>query len=140
MLNLCDFVWKKHYENNILTNPMGCYYCIIDCGTHARRYSIVPQYPSTDGVSVNRSVSPEYYILFESTGHKATEIEKSQSFYDMCHYDDYVFEGDTFIRVFTSLDEAKRRAYTQYKAIYGYVLSNVVKDIEESTKHHFSVL
>lgn len=140
MLNLCDFIWKKHYENNMLTNPISCYYCIIDCGTHARRYSIMPQYPSSDGISENRTIDPEYYILFESTGHKATEVEKCQPFYEMCHYDDYLFSGESFIRVFTSLDDAKRRSYAQYKAIYGYALSHVVKDAEENTKHHFSVL
>ena len=139
MLTEKDFVWKEHHENNIDSNPLGEYYCIVDCGTYARKYSIVPQYPSKDGICVDRSQEPEYYILFETSGHKATKFDRESSFYQYCHFDDYMFERESFIRVFTTLEDAKKRAYTQYTHIFGYVLSHIENNTELATQHHFVV-
>jgi hypothetical protein len=139
MLQKDDFIWKEHHENNIADNPLGEYYCIVDCGNYARKYSIVPQYPSKDGFCINMSEAPEYYILFEARGNKASDEERQKTFYEMCHFDDYVFEHESFIRVFKTLDEAKDRAYVQYRAIFGYVLPHIEKDVNSATKHHFVV-
>lgn len=139
MLDREDFIWKKHYENNINTNPLGEHYCIVDCGDYARKYSIVPQYPSDDGICVKMSEPPEYYILFESRGRKASDADKTKPLYEMYHFDDYLFENSSFIRVFKTLEEAKKRAYVQYKTIFGYVLSHIEPNTALATKHHFCV-
>lgn len=139
MLTEKDFVWKEHYSNNINTNPLDEYYCIVDCGNYARKYGIVPQYPSKDGVTVSLKDDPEYYILFESRGNKASDTDRNKLFYEMCNFDDYLFENPSFIRVFKTLDEAKKRAYVQYKTIFGYVLSHIEANTELATQHHFSV-
>ena len=139
MLTEKDFIWKEHHENNISTNPLGEYYCIVDCGSYAKKYGIRPQYPSKDGVCVNLNQEPEFYILFETNGHKATERDRDGSFYEYCNFDDYLFERESFIRVFKTLDEAKKRAYVQYKTIFGYVLSHIEANTDLATQHHFSV-
>ena len=139
MLTEQDFIWKEHHENNINTNPLGEYYCIVDCGDYARKYSIVPQYPSNDGITVRLIDDPEYYILFESRGKKATEADRGQVFYEMCNFDDYLFDNPSFIRVFTTIEAAKSRAYIQYKAIFGYVLSHIEQNVEIATQNHFCV-
>lgn len=139
MLTEKDFVWKEHYENNINTNPLGEYYCIIDCGNYAKKYGIVPQYPSKDGVSISLKDKPEYYVLFEANGRKATKADKNKMFYEMYNFDDYVFENTSFVRVFTTLEDAKSRAFFQYKMIFGYVLSHIEANTELATQHHFCV-
>lgn len=134
-----DFIWQEHFENNIPNNPLGEYYCIIDVGNHARKYSVVPQYPSKDGICVNRDCEPEYYVLFESCGHKANIQERQDPFYQSYHFNGYVFGHNSFIRVFKTFEDAKKRAYIQYKSIFGYVLSHIEPDIETATKNHVCV-
>ena len=139
MSKLCkreDMHWKEWRANNIDSNPIEELYCILDCDTYARKYSIVPQYPSTDGVCVYRDQEPEYYILFEASGHKATEEEQQAIFYQQMNYSGYLFKTPSFIRVFKTLDDAKKRAYHQYTAVYGYVASHFDVDIDKS---HFFV-
>ena len=139
MITEKDMEWHEHYENNIPTNPLGEYYCIIDVGESARKYGIAPQYPSSDGVIIDSTKEPELFILFEAIGRKATDEDRKEIFYDSINYDDYVFENERFVRAFRTLEEAKKRAYVQYKAVYGYALSHVCEDVEEATKKHFVV-
>lgn len=137
MLNIEDFIWKEHKANNISTNPLEEWYCIVDLGNgNAKKYSIKPQYPSKDGICINSDDKPEYYIFFESNGSLATEKDKKSFTYKSCNYDGYIFEMETFIRVFTSLEDAKNRAYYNYKAIFGYCLSHITDDVEKATKEH----
>lgn len=112
-----EFNWKEHFTNNIPSNPLQEWYCIVDVGTHARKYSIEPQYPSTDGVCIDPTAEPELYIFFEATGRKATEEDRKGPFYNSIEYDGYVFEKPSFIRAFKTLEEAKVRAKVQYNAI-----------------------
>lgn len=131
-----DMHWKEWHTNNIPSNPMGEYYCILDNGNYARKYSIVPQYPSEDGICVDCTKEPEYYILFESRGRRATIEDKKTMFYSQTNYDGYLFDQPSFIRVFKTLQEAKQRAHYQYVAIYGYVASHLDGDVG---KGHFFV-
>ena len=139
MIKETDMQWHEHYENNIQTNPIGEYYCIIDLGESARKYGIAPQYPSSNGVVIDRTKEPELYILFEAIGREATDWEKQAVFYNSINYDGYVFEHEKFVRAFKTLEEAKKRAYVQYRAVYGYALSHVCGDVEDATKKHFVV-
>lgn len=148
MLKQEDFKWKEHHSNNIPDNPIDEYYCIIDTGAHARKYSIQEQMANaTEQCSPLQENSyicpdedePEYFILFESSGNKATDKDKENMFYKESSFDEYVFGHDTFIRVFKTMEEAKEQAYKQYKAIYGYVLAHIVDDVEEATSNHFCV-
>ena len=139
MLEKQDFIWKEHFANNIPTNPLEEYYCIIDCGNNARKYSIIPQYPSDDGISEKTSEKPECYVFFESIGRKATENDKKNFFYNYIQFDGYIFDKASFIRVYKTLDEAKERAYVQYKAIFQYVLSHIERNTDLATQHHFCV-
>lgn len=146
MLKKEDFSWKVHHANNIPTNPIDEYYCIIDVGAHARKYSIEEQFPLREnGCICPDEDSPEYYILFESTGAKATDEDKKKMFYKESEsecftatlFDGYVFSHNSFIRVFKTIEEAKEAAYEQYKAIYGFVLAHIIDDVEEATSKHF---
>jgi hypothetical protein len=139
MLAEKDFIWHERHENNISTNPLGEYYCIVDFGDGARKYAIRPQYPSKDGVVIDRTSDPELFILFEATGRRATDEDKSYPFYSSVHCNDYLFHHESFIRAFKTMEEAKARAYVQYRAIFGYVLSHMNQDIDEATKQHFCV-
>lgn len=138
MLKKEDFSWRAHHANNIPTNPIDEYYCIIDVGAHARKYSIEEQFPLREnGCICPDEDSPEYYILFESTGAKATDEDKKKMFYKESEFDGYVFSHNSFIRVFKTIEEAKEAAYEQYRAIYGFVLAHIVDDVEEATNKHF---
>ena len=130
-----DMHWKEFHANNISSNPMEEYYCILDCGNYARKYSIVPQYPSQDGVCIDRNSEPEYYVLFEANGHKATDDDKQAIFYPQTNFSGYLFKTPSFIRVFKTLKEAKQRAHYQYVAIYGYVASHFDNNV--GGNHYF---
>lgn len=139
MIEEKDFIWKERKTNNIPTNPLDCFYCIIDVGDSARLYSIQPQYP-LDENCIKTSDEPELYILFEDVVRKATTEDRDYFFYEESNYDGYVFNGNKyFVRAFNNLEDAKKQAYKQYKAIYGFVLSHIVDDINEATKNHFVV-
>ena len=140
MLKENDFVWKERTTNNIPTNPFECFYCIVDVGDCARLFSIEPQYPlDKDGMTLSND-EPEFYILFENIAKKATTIDKDDFFYEESHYSGYIFSGNKgFVRAFKTLEEAKRQAFKQYSAIYGFVLSHIVDDVNIATKKHFVV-
>lgn len=139
MIEERDFIWKERKVNNIETNPLDCYYCIVDVGDCARIYSIMPQYP-VDEQGLTILGEPELYIFFEDIAYKSSNEDKKDFFYKNCNYDGYLINGNKcFIRAFKTLEEAKKRAYFQYKAIYGYALSYIVDDINDATKKHFVV-
>ena len=139
MIKENEFIWKEHKSNNIDTNPLEEIYCIVDIGDSAKKYSIKYQMFEGDGFPMNSKDKAQYYILFETNGKKATTDDKKDWFYKSCHYDNYLFKNETFIKVFTSLEEAKKRAYQQYSHIYGGILKYIVDDVEDATKNHFVV-
>jgi len=141
MLTEKDFIWKEHKANNIPTNPLEEYYCLIDLKDCVRKYSIVPQYPEIDTCCIDTKADPELYILFEAVGDRATDEDKERySFiYESNNYDGCLFKKKSFVRAYKTMEEAKKRAYLQYRMIYGFALSHIVDDVEASTKDHICI-
>lgn len=96
-LNEEDFIWEPYYPNDIESNGLDGYDCTIFNGTPSeRKYSIRFQYKQdTDGLILNNK-DVELYVLFEC---------------------------ETFIHAYKTLEDAKTRAYNQYVHIFGYVAS-----------------
>ena len=140
MLKEHEFQWIERKTNNIKTNPLDGYCCIIDTEDCARLYIIKPQYPEIKQCCIDSSMDPELYILFEATGHKATEEDKKHVFYDAINYNGYMFSNETFIRAYKTLEDAKARAYINYKMIYGYVLAHIVDNVEDATGKHRCII
>lgn len=114
-----DFEWKIKKTNNIKTNPIEYWYTTYHDGDVSRKYYIVPQYTSIDGITINSNSEIELYVYFEARGYKLKDGEKE------CKYDSigdgYKYEEGTFKRAFKTIEEAKHRAYMDYCGIYGYV-------------------
>lgn len=125
--------------NNLRENPLEEWYCIVDVGNSARKYGIKPQYPLKDGIYTDVNADPEYYILFESTGRKATENDKNKRFYKNVNFDGYIFDNETFIRVFKNKEDAQKKAYYGYTSVYGYAFSFICDNVQNATSKHFVV-
>lgn len=116
-----DFEWKIKKINNIESNPIEYWYTTYYKGDSSRKYYIIPQYPSIDGITVDINSEPELYVYFEATGCKLKDKEKEWK-YDSIG-DGYKYGKGTFKRAFKTIEEAKYRAYMDYCHIYGYVMS-----------------
>lgn len=139
MVKLEDMVWHEKCVNNIDENPLEEYYCLIDVGEGCvRKYSIKPQYPLEDDSLIieNHSKEPELYILFESRCHYASEKEKKLWYYSFNCVKGCIEDDVVFIRAFKDIEDAKKRAFFQYRAIYGYAFSYVTDSVDEATKEH----
>lgn len=79
-----------------------------------------------------------YYCFFESMVRKV-EVEKLEGWKRAALYSGYRTRDDSLIQVYESEEDAKKRAYTQYFAIYGHCLAEAGYDVEETTKSHFVV-
>lgn len=140
MLKLKDFIWKERKINNLSKYPLEEWYCIIDLGNGmAKKYSIKPQYPSNDGICIDYNEKPEYFIFFEANGALATEEDKKSISYKTKNFDGYLFGRETFIRVYTSLDDAKRRAFYNYNHIFGYCLTCIEDSLDKEINKHIVV-
>ena len=140
MLKETDFQWKVRRANNIPTNPIECEYCIVDHGDGCgQMYSVHPLYSqNTDGL-INREDGYKYFVLYVCKVKLATEEDQGRDFFSFSDYSGYVVVSETFIAVFDTMDDAKKRAFTQYKHHFGYVLPHIVNDIEKETQNHFVV-
>lgn len=126
-----DFVWHIKKENNISVNPIQAEYCIIDFGYEdgkGKLYSIERQYPQ-DEHGLKLSDEPELYILYESSC-KKTNISSYST------YGEYELLNKHLVRVFKTLEEAKKRAFVQYSHIYHYVMPEHIKKTADT---HFIV-
>lgn len=138
MIKEKDLKWHIKRVNNIETNPIDSEYCIVDQGGGTgRMYRIQPMYPADYTGLRNQKNGYKYFIFFECSVRKATDEELLK--YKPIHYSCYLILSESLIQVYDTMEDAKKRAYEQYKHIYGYVLSHVVDDTEESTKCHFIV-
>lgn len=121
LLGKKDFIWKEKKTNNIESNPLEYWYTTYDNGDVSRLYYIIPQYPSVDDMCVNTYENPELYIYFEAIGTVIAEGEVE------CKYsgigNGYVYGKGSFKRAFKTIQEAKDRAYRDYKMVYGYAMS-----------------
>ena len=132
-----DFQWMIGHANNILTNPVRSEFCIVDLGDGTGKlYMVEPHYPqNTDGL-INQKNGYQYFVFFSCDARLPTEEEKEKGFLDWIAYGGYILTSKTLIAIFDTMDDAKKRAYTQYKHHFGYVLSYFVDDVETETQKH----
>ena len=131
--------WHKKYVNNIETNPIECLYCIIDYGDgNGRMYRIQAMRKADYNGRIEIKDGYKYFLFFESYVKKA-DTEILDGLERNSYYLGYQVESETLIQIYDSMEDAKRRAYVQYYAIYGYCLSEAGDDVEEMTKTHFVV-
>lgn len=137
MVKETDFKWKIRHSNNIPTNPVQSEYCIIDLGNgKGKLYMIEPHYPqNTDGLT-NQENGPKYFVFFDCDARLPTKEEQETDLLDWVGYSGYILTSKTLIAIFDTMDDAKKRAYTQYRHHYGYVLSHFVDDVEAETQKH----
>lgn len=121
--------WKERKVNDIETNPLECWYAVGFVGETPRLYQIEPQYPNPngDGYTVDPSKEPELYILFETIGgehfSKTRLPEDGTGWLRNRLWEDYAFEDwrRRFVRAFSTLDEAKKRAEVQISEIQNII-------------------
>lgn len=118
-----DLKWKVKNSNNIKGNSLEYWYTTYHNGDSSRKYYIIPQYRMLENGCVDIHSEPELYIYFEALGRKLEDGEED------CKYsgigDGYVYEKGTFKRAYRTIEEAKERAYEDYRHIYSYVMSFV---------------
>ena len=137
MLTETDFKWKIRHSNNIPTNPIQSEYCIIDLGNgKAKLYMVEPHYPqNTDGIT-NQENGYKYFVFYACDARLPNEEEREMAFFDWITYGGYILTSKTLIAIFDTMEDAKKRSYTQYKHHFGYVLSHFVDAVEEETRKH----
>ena len=140
MLKEIDFKWKIRRANNIPENPIECEFCLVDYGNgKGKLYKVKPLYAqNTDGLSDVKG-GYRYFVFFDCSVRLATEEDREREFFSFCEYAGYVITSESFISVFDTMEDAKKRAYTQYRHHFGYVLPHVVDDIEKETRNHFVI-
>lgn len=131
-----DLVWNDYCPNNIRSNGVEGFYTVIlhqtDSGIWTgRKYTIKFQYKENeDGL---RSNEIEYYLLYEKTyreifgslKHPAPSETPFWNSPDTLN-DLEVNDFGTLVRVFTNLDNAKKRALKQYKMVFGFAMSHLI--------------
>lgn len=147
-LSINDLTWKPIYPNNMKTNGLDGYYCLLlhknENGTYgARKYSIKFQHKELEAGTGH--VDPniiEMYVLFEKCYPKivgklsypdASECGTPKDLW--CNNDNALNSADIndcgeFVRAYTNIEDAKMRALTQYKSIYAYAMSHLIDDAE----------
>lgn len=140
-LTLDDLNWKPLYPNNMPCNGLNGYYCLIlhtdSKGiTYGRKYTIEFQYKETDlGTGITNRKDIDRYILFEksySEIHGSCEHPEPSNDFNLwedgintlnaAEVNDY----GRFVYAYKDLEFAKKRALTQYKAVYGYAMSYII--------------
>ncbi len=140
-----DLVWKPIYPNNILGNGLEGFYCLVikqdKNGEYSgRKYSIIFQHEEVEeGTGYINPNKTNAYVLFEKSYGKIvgpldypnpsldspSDLWKSNG--------NTLTSGDindygTFIYAYKDIETAKKRALSQYKAIYGYIASHFIED------------
>ena len=121
--------WHERKVNGIETNPRDCFWAVGSVVKAPRLYTIVEQYPSKNGYTVEEGSEPELYVLFEafsSSGRRFSDTFENEREAEEWRYaeqfGDYLFKSrGSFVRAFKTLDEAKARAEVQIKAIQNIV-------------------
>lgn len=140
MLKETSFRWHTRKETNIPSNPIKSEFCIVDFRNGiGRMYKIKPICAQNADGMLNESVGYKYFVFFCCNVRLASEEDRKRDFFSFSEYAVYVVTLETFIAIFDTMEDAKKRAYTQYKHHSGYVLSHVVDDIEKETQKHFIV-
>jgi hypothetical protein len=137
-LKIEDLVWKPIYPNNVISNGIEGYYCLIlhkmkDGTISGRKYSIMFQYAEHDHGFINRDIIERYNLFEESyseiIGNTDYDAPKEKFDWRKWQSEDRTFSDDdinnkgSFVRSYDNIEKAKERALIQYRAIYGYALS-----------------
>ena len=141
---LSNMVWKPFYPNNIRGNGVEGYYCLMlhtdkEGKVSGRKYTIAFQYEEVEkGTGFVNSEKVNGYILFEKAYRKIVGPLDYQGPYDEYVPDLWKSENTlsssdmndkgSFVYAYDNIEDAKKRALGQYKAIYGYVLSHMVEE------------
>lgn len=139
-----DMAWKSIYPNNMRGNGLDGYYCLMlhkdkEGKVSGRKYSIVFQNEEVEkGTGLVNPNKINGYILFEKVYREIVgplDYPEALEDYapDLWHSENTLSSSDmndkgSFVYAYDNLEDAKKRALCQYKAIYGYVLSHMVED------------
>lgn len=140
-----DLIWKPIYPNNILGNGLAGFYCLVvkqdKNGEYSgRKYSIIFQHEEVEeGTGYINPEKINGYILFEkSYGKIVGSLDYPNPSLDSPNdlwnsHGNTLSSGDinsygSFVYAYKDLETAKKRALSQYKAIYGYVASHFIED------------
>lgn len=138
MLKETDFKWHVRHANNIAENPIDCHYCIIDRGNGVGEMYVVKPLYAQNVEGWTRPDRYKYFVFLSCTVRLASARE--QIYPDsMMLYSGYCKTSETLIAVFDTLEEAKKRAYTQYAHHFGYVTPHIVDNIDVEIRKHFVV-
>lgn len=140
-----DLEWKFLYPNNIESNGVDGLYSFLwirnEDGTYSgRKYTILFQRKEDENGCVKRE-EIEFFILFEKlyTGLdkpieypalSETSIWASEEPFDYLDINSY----GSFVRAFTGLENAQKRALKQFKMVYAYALSHIITTEEEEKR------
>lgn len=138
MLKETDFKWHVRHVNNIPENPIDCYYCIIDYGDGTGKMFVVKPLHAQDTSGLTLPGGHRYFVFYDCLV-RPVEPEEQAYPYSLVLYSGYEIRLQTLVAVFDTLDDAKKRAYTQYAHLFGYVLPHVVEDAEQTISKHFVV-
>ena len=139
MLKESEFKWLARHMNNIPENPLDCEYCIVDFGDGTGKMYVVRPLYAQDTNGVIQRDRYKYFVFLDCRVRLAKAKERAYPD-SMSLYSGYQKLDETLIAVFDTMEDAKKRAYTQYAHHFGYVLRHVVDDIEEATRNHFVVV
>lgn len=126
--------WKPYYPNNMPQNGQEGWYCIIQNGDHARKYTITFQYPVVDDIS-RPDLGVDRYILFEKLYHDLEgplEYPEPTPDFDILYSGCDINSFGKFVYAHKTLDDAKRSAVSQWQAVFGYALSHLLENEEET--------
>lgn len=141
-IKLEDLNWKPIHPNNLESNPIEGYYCIIlhklnDNTISGRKYSILFQHEEISMGLIDRS-KIERYNLFEKSyssvegnlDYDAPRKMFTNTFWndDRTFSDNDINSYGSFVRSYDNIEDAKARALGQYKAVYGYALSFIEEE------------
>ena len=134
-----DLVWHIKRVNNIETNPIESYYCIIATSENeGRMFHIQPFHEiGENGRAIGRE--PKYFLFSQCGVQKATEEEKEHWTYQGNLHSGYLITHRTVTAIYEDLEKAKGNSYRYYEFVYGYAMSHVVDDTEETSQNHYVV-
>lgn len=131
--DLKELDWREYHPNNMVQNPLEGYYAIVNGDGCARKYTILFQWREDKDHPgcITRQGGPEMYILFEKAyNHRIKNypkpVEGNINFNGMRDINDY---GE-FVRAYINIEDAKRDAIIQYKAVFMYAMSYILTDKE----------
>lgn len=136
-----DLVWKPIYPNNLIDNGIIGYYALLlihhnNGRVNGRKYSIIFQRKEEEKGTGRITKEIECYILFEKV---LGEIKGPLDYpdprksdpgclwnTDITLHDGGVNDYGRFVWAYWNIEDAKKRALVQFRAIYGYVLSHLI--------------